>query len=208
MQYEFHKTAADEHGNYRQNVKKTLVVTLVLFNLIALLSPRLDVLTEGETEAPKIVIDVENIPVTRQQRKTPPPPKPKVPIPSDNEAVPEDATIEETTLKYTNVYDLTDGLPEMSGLRVIPPKLINLTAPEMPEEEFKKGIKGTVRLSVHIDKKGKVVEVVVIDNTTQSEKCAQAAVEAAYGSRFFPARENNQTVSAWSSITYGFNSNN
>ncbi len=206
MDFEADKTGSDGQSAYPLNFRKSLALSLLLFNLAFLLAPRVD-FEVHEPSASTILIDVENIPVTRQTRRAPPPPKPSVPIPSDDETIPEDVTIEETILKDT-IYDLADGSPDVGGIRITPPKLINLTAPEMPKEEYKRGVQGIVKLSVHVDIKGRVVEVVVLDNTTKSEKCARAAIEAAYGSRYFPAREGRAKVNAWSFITYRFDSHN
>ncbi|MFQ5674745.1 MAG: energy transducer TonB [bacterium] len=156
-----------------------------------------------EAEPPNIVINVENIPITNQTRIKPPPPRPTVPVPSEDESIPEDATIEETTLKYANIFE-DEGPPGMPSTRFIPPKPIAWVFPEYPEEEKKKGVHGVVKLSIHIDEKGKVIEVVVLDNTTNSEKCAQAAVDAAYGSRFRPARDGARTVNFWITQPYRF----
>lgn len=158
-----------------------------------------------EKPLPNIIIDIENIPATRQVHRNPPPPKPTIPVPTDEESIPEDITIEETTLKYTNTFDDTpEGIPGITGISLSPPKPIAWVFPEYPEEEKKKGVRGIVKLSLHIDEKGKVIEVIVLENTTESEKCAQAAIEAAYGSRFFPAREGNKPVSYWLSQPYRF----
>ncbi|MFQ5603042.1 MAG: energy transducer TonB [bacterium] len=143
--------------------------------------------------------------MTRQVRRNPPPPKPTVPIPSDDETIPEDETIMETTLNYSNIFDQTpDGFPGVRGLKLTPPRPLAWVFPEYPEDEKKKGVQGTVKLSIHIDKTGKVVEVVVLENTTGSQKCAQAAREAALGSRFVPAREGNKPVSFWLTQPYRF----
>lgn len=203
MQAEFKKTTADCHSQYRLNIKKSLVISLLFFNLLVLLSPRLHVQIE-EKEPPNIIIDVENIPVTRQTRRTPPPPKPTVPVPSDDETIPEDETIEETTLKVTNIFDYTDGLPGITGITETPPKRLKMVFPEYPDGEGKKGVVGFVRLSLHIDKKGKVVEVVVLENTTNSDKYAQNAIDAAFDTPFSPAKEGNKSVSSWFPLRYDF----
>lgn len=80
-------------------------------------------------------------------------------------------------------------------MSLTPARAIARVFPEYPKEE--KGIRGVVKLSLHIDAKGKVVEVLVIDNTTQSETFARAATEAAYGSRYTPAREGGKAVNSW-----------
>lgn len=203
MEIEFKKIEADDRSQYQINFKRSLIITLALFNLLTFFSPGIDFRIE-ENEPPNIIINVENIPMTHQTRVKPPPPKPSVPIPTEDETIPEDATIVETTLKNTNIFDETPGEPGLSGATLIPPKPIAWVFPEYPEEEKKKGVQGVVKLSIHIDKKGKVVEVVVLDNTTSSEKCARAAIEAAYGSRFRPAKEGNQAVNFWITQPYRF----
>jgi len=200
---DFQKTKADFRSQFSINIKKALVITLAFFILLVFISPRIK-LSIKEVGQPNIIINVENIPLTRQTRMKPPPPKPTVPIPSEDETIPEDATIEETTLKYTNIFDDPPGVSGIIGTKITPPKPIAWVFPEYPKEEKKKGVHGVVKLSIHIDNKGKVVEVIVLDNTTSSEKCAQAAVEAAYGSRFRPAKEGNRAVNFWITQPYRF----
>jgi len=204
---DFQKFKADFHSQFPINIRKALVITLAFFNLAVFLSPQIKLSIE-EVVQPNIIINVENIPITRQTRMKPPPQRPTVPIPSEDETIPEDATIEETTLKYTNIFDDSPGVPVISGTNMTPPKPIAWVFPEYPKEEKKKGVQGVVKLSIHIDNKGKVVEVIVLDNTTSSEKCAQAAVEAAYGSRFRPAKEGNRAVDFWITQPYRFDIKN
>ncbi|RMF63053.1 MAG: hypothetical protein D6743_11295, partial [Calditrichaeota bacterium] len=110
MNVEFKKVLADWPESYTLNIKRALVVTLAFFNLLVYLSPRIEVHPD-QKPPPQITITAENIPVTRQIRRTPPPPKPTVPVPSEDESIPEDVTIEETTLKYTNIFaDTPDGI--------------------------------------------------------------------------------------------------
>lgn len=203
MTSEFKKLKADSPGQYGLNVRKSLVMTLLFFNLCVMLSPRIGVQVE-DPEAPKIVIDVENIPRTRQARRSPPPPKPTIPVPSDKETVPEDATIEETTLKHTNIFDDLPGRPEFAGTSVTPPRPIAWVFPEYPESEKQKGVHGIVKLSLHVDETGRVIEAIVLDNTTSSKKCAAAAQEAALNSRFLPAKEGGKPVDYWITQPYRF----
>jgi len=196
------KIAADAHSQYRINLEKAIVVVLLSLQILVFTFPQLNFYPE-KPAVPQIIIDVENIPVTHQVRKSAPPPKPTVPIPSDDETIPEDVTIAETDLKLTTFFDKTDGLASPS-VTLTPARPIAWVFPEFPEEEKKKGVKGMVNLSIHIDASGKVVEVLVLENTTNSDKCAKAAVEAAYGSRFFPAREGGKAVGSWISQPYRF----
>jgi len=200
--HKLEKIAADDPSEYRTNLEKSLVVVLLSLQVLVFTSPRLT-LHPDEPALPQITIDVENIPVTRQLHRSAPPPKPTVPVPSDDETIPEEETIVETDLKLTTFFDNSDGLASPS-VTLTPARPIAWVFPEYPEEEKKKGVEGIVKLSIHIDASGKVVEVIVLENTTNSDKCARAAVEAAYGSRFFPAREGGKTVGSWISQPYRF----
>ena len=70
-----------------------------------------------------VIIQIEDIPETRQERRPPPPPRPVVPIASDSDDIPEDATIMETDLDF--------GLDDLAP----PPPLEELYQVEMEEEE-------------------------------------------------------------------------
>lgn len=200
MEFEYKKIKADFKFQYSLNIKKSLTLSLLFFLIVIHLSPDVE-LAPQEKGSPTVLIHVEDIPMTRQAYRPPPPPKPAIPIPSDDESIPEEETIEETTLKYTIFEAEATPIP---GITLTPPKPIAWVFPEFPEEEKKKGVSGVVKLSLHINEKGKVINVIVMDNTTGSEKCAQAAIEAAYGSRFFPAEEGNKPVDYWISQPYRF----
>jgi len=204
LQLEYKKSSADLKSSYALNIKKSLIVALVLLILAIHFFPQMQ-LSPSKFENPNVIIEVENIPITRQLRQASPPPKPTVPIPTNEETVPEDETIEETTLKYTTLFDYTpESAPGLPGANITPPRPLAWVFPEYPESDRKKGVKGVVKLSIHISPQGKVVEVVVLDNTTGSEKCAVAAVAAAYGSRFLPAREGGRAINYWITQPYRF----
>ena len=71
-----------------------------------------------------VIIQLEEIPETKQERRPPPPARPVVPIATDNPDVPDDVTIEDTDLDL----DLDDLAP--------PPPLADLIEEvELEEEE-------------------------------------------------------------------------
>jgi protein TonB len=156
-----------------------------------------------------IILTVENIPQTRQQlgARRPPPPKPAIPIPVESELIPEDETIEPTTVDVQAVGTAASA-GTVEGLggagQIIPPRPIAFVVPEYPEEDRKKNIRGEVKVSLEIDASGKVVKAVVIENTTGSPRCAQAALRAALASRFTPARNAQGPVPYWLIQPYKF----
>lgn len=209
MKLENEKHDWDLRSSYSLNLKKSAVLTLLIFNLLFFLFPKFNLESPEPDMETIITIDVENIPATRQTKQASPPPKPSVPIPTDDESIPEDDTIEETDLKYANIFDYTTStLPGMTGLNVTPPRPVAWVFPEFPESEKNSSVQGIVKLSIHVNERGQVTEVVVLENTTGSLKCSDAAVAAAYGSRFLPAKYGGKAVSFWITQPYRFDIRN
>ncbi len=193
--------------NYQKRIELSFVVSLLLVTIGLRLAANVQVRPkEVQGEVP--VITVEEIPPTQQGKKRPLPPKPAIPIPSEEEWVPEDETIEEIDLKYyadsadqggAGMQDAGVGAPT-----IIPPRPIAWVIPEYPEEDRKRGIRGEVKLGLQIDSTGKVIEAIVIENETGSERCAQAAIKAALASRFIPAMKGGKPTSYWLIQPYRF----
>lgn len=193
---------------YRLRLEKSLTVTLLFFILLTLLSPRVQ-LKPRLPEPVEITLQVEDIPATRQGAPRRPPRRPAVPIPVESESIPPDATIEETELNLANKIGdissagrLTDGIG--GGAQIIPPRPIALVLPEYPEEDKRKKVEGVVKVSLHIDETGRVIDAVVVENTTGSERCAAAALRAAKGTRFIPARRGGKPIPYWVTMPYTF----
>ena len=187
----------NKNSYYRIAIKKSLIIALSLLIILLLLYPTYN----PKNVKKKIVhinIVVEDIPITKQGIYRPPPPKPAIPIPTEEESVPEDETIEETNLNFDVSPFISSGTYEGFGsLSYIPPRPVAEVIPEYPKGDYKKGITGTVKLHVKINSNGKVVDVVVLENTTSSNRCAEAAMKAAYQCRYIPARRGNKTISCW-----------
>ncbi len=192
---------------YQKNLERSYVITLVLTILLVRLSASIEIHPiEPVAEIPSIA--VEEIPPTQQGKKRPLPPKPAIPIPSEEEWIPEEETIEpiQFTFRSPTGADGGGGLSDagIGAPTIIPPRPIAWVIPEYPEEDRKKGVKGEVKLSIQIDSTGKVIEAIVIENTTGSERCAQAARRAALASRFIPARKGGKAINYWLIQPYRF----
>jgi TonB family protein len=87
------------------------------------------------------------------------------------------------------------------------PRPILETIPEYPSEARKTNVQGTVELNVKIDENGKVVNVKVLRNTTESNACAQSAIAAAFRSRYQPAQTPAGPDTAWVVRQYRFSLN-
>jgi len=166
-----------------------------------------------------VVLNVEDIPATVQAAGRPVPPLPAVPIPSDEPSLPADLTIEKTDLDFSPQSAVSDsssgsdaGYGSGQGSRtgaivVLPPRPIADVFPEYPVGEKKRGTQGEIELTLLVDDNGRVQNVQVLRNTTQSLACEEAAVQAAYQTRFMPARSGQEPVAVWIHKTYKFSLN-
>jgi len=189
--------------NYRRNIEKGFIFSLLITISIFVLSKRFSIEYSKGTKKFVPTIYVENIPKTylgtpRKKR----PKRPAIPIPVESESIPEDAVIEPTDLNFA--LDFGEA-PTLGGAEPdVLPRPIAEVFPEYPEEDLNKGIEGIVKLYLHVDTNGKVIETVVLQNTTGSTRCADAASRAALRSRFIPAQKDNKAVAAWISKIYTF----
>lgn len=185
-----------------------MIVVLLLFLILFTLFPRIKPrpATKSEGFGPAIV--VEDIPVTRQAGARQPPPRPVVPIPSEDEFIPADVTIEDTELEFDlpAIGQGAGGRRTMPTLQpeIIQPRPIYEVIPEYSEELQKKGIEGIVKLHLHIDRLGRVIDVLELENTTGSSACASSAREAAFKGRYIPAKRDGEPSDIWIIRTYSF----
>jgi TonB family protein len=193
---------------YRRRFELGLIVALSLALLVFYLMHDWRMIASTPEYKP-IVLQVENIPPTRQPgARRPPPPRPALPIPSESETIPEDETIAPTTLDFSLGQMASAGNFDGIGGQTAPPRPIAFVVPEYPESDRKKEIRGEVKVSLEIDVTGKVVKAIVIENTTGSMLCAEAARRAALASRFMPAHDARGPIKYWLIQPYRFDFQN
>lgn len=95
----------------------------------------------------------------------------------------------------------------LSRMVLSPPRPIVESFPEYPPAARKARAQGVVELRVKVDETGKVVQVIVLNNATQNEACAQAAINAAFRSRYRPAQTAAGPDTAWIVRPYRFSLN-
>ena len=90
-------------AKFKLSYKKVLEVAMLIALLLMILMFQAFKKFEQESriieKAPEI-IQVDEIPLTEQIERPPPPARPSVPIPTEDEDVPEDLTIEETEIDF------------------------------------------------------------------------------------------------------------
>lgn len=198
-------------ANLKLKYKKVLELGMLgsLFALVLLFQfLRVIDLEAVETETKEIQIEVADIPPTEQFKRPPPPPKPSIPIPSESEDIPEDLTIEATTLDLSDIPPPPPP-PEEDGDMIFvpydePPSPIGgfgsiQKALKYPEIARKAGIEGRVIIQVLVSEKGKVIKTRIIKSLGHSG-CDEAAVKAIRGVKWKPALQRDKPVKVWVAI--------
>ena len=207
-------------ANLRLTYRKTLwactglstILHAALFGLFPSFEPD----AYARSEEP-IIIQLEEIPETKQERRPPPPARPVVPVPTDNPDVPDDVTIEDTELDL-GLDDLAPPPPleeevveevELEEEEEIvelwrvekKPKVIKQVEPEYPATAQKANITGKVFVEALIDKDGKVEQIGKITGPKVFHEVAKAA---ALQWEFTPAMQNDRPVKVRVSLPFVF----
>ena len=177
-----------------------LGISLVILNF--LLFPRFGNTLEFE-DIEQVIIENIDIPQTQQIDNTPPPARPSIPVPSDDEDIADDLTLDE--LDFDDFSNLDAPPPPPSGPKVVfipyddPPVAISPIRPRYPEIAQEAGIEGVVVVQAFIDEKGRVKETLILKGVPNTG-LDEAAMEAIRKTRFRPAKQRERAVGVWISI--------
>lgn len=150
------------------------------------------------------VLFVDEIPITRQPGKKfrKPPVKPFIPIPAELPELPQDVEIPDFAFDE-DYLTAAPGPPQFGGVDILPKVLVDVF-PDFPDKAKKRGVAGEIVLRLLIEKSGYVNKVELVKNGTGNKDCADAAIQAAYKTRYIPAQRENQKVAVWIIRTYQF----
>jgi TonB family protein len=164
----------------------------------------------GITKFSMTPLYVDLIPNTVQGGLPRMPTVPQVPIPSEDDYVPADETIDSTRLNlaegivsldgWAGSGDQSGGGGGWGGI----PRPLHEVIPEYPREEQAKGIEGVVELALLVNSRGRVDSVVVKRNTSRNATLERAAIEAAIKSTYMPAKQKGRNISMWIQRPYHF----
>ena len=191
---------------YPVNVRLAGLLGIVLVIIIFIIFPRFLPSMEFE-DVDQIIIENIDIPQTQQIENTPPPARPSIPVPSDDEDIADDLTLDE--LDFDDFSSLDAPPPPPSGPRVVfipyddPPVALSPIRPTYPEIAQEAGIEGVVIVQAFIDKKGRVKETLILKGVPNTG-LDEAAMEAIRKTRFRPAKQRERAVGVWISIPVNF----
>ena len=203
---------ADLNRLYRSRMLLTGVGVFALIVAGAVVLPEPSIhQAVGRTE--QVVIQMDEIPETRQLRRPPPPPRPAVPIETESEDVPDDVTIESTDLDFDDILELPPPPPDFveKGLEEDEPielwaveekpVIIHMVPPEYPQVALKAGVQDIVLVRVLIGKDGKVKEASIMRGKEMFHASALGAVRQYI---FSPALQNDKPVPVWMALPIRF----
>ena len=191
---------------YEIVVRITALVGIGLVISNFLLFPRFGNDIEFEN-VEQVIIENIDIPQTQQIDNTPPPARPSIPVPSDDEDIAEDLTLDE--LDFDDFSNLDAPPPPPSGPKVVfipyddPPVAMSPIRPVYPEIAQEAGIEGVVIVQAFIDEKGRVKETLILKGVPNTG-LDEAAMEAIKKTRFKPAKQRERSVGVWISIPVNF----
>ena len=181
-----------------------LGISLVILNF--LLFPRFGNTLEFE-DIEQVIIENIDIPQTQQIDNTPPPARPSIPVPSDDEDIADDLTLDE--LDFDDFSNLDAPPPPPSGPKVVfipyddPPVAMSPIRPRYPEIAQEAGIEGVVVVQAFIDEKGRVKETLILKGVPNTG-LDEAAMEAIRKTRFRQAKQRERAEGVWISIPVNF----
>ena len=187
-------------------VRLTTLIGISLVILNFLLFPRFGNNLEFE-DIEQVIIENIDIPQTQQIDNTPPPARPSIPVPSDDEDIADDLTLDE--LDFDDFSNLDAPPPPPSGPKVVfipyddPPVAMSPIRPRYPEIAQEAGIEGVVVVQAFIDEKGRVKETLILKGVPNTG-LDEAAMEAIRKTRFRPAKQRERAVGVWISIPVNF----
>ena len=192
-------------ARYPLVVRITTLTGIGLVILNFLLFPRFGNSLEFE-DIEQVIIENIDIPQTQQIDNTPPPARPSIPVPSDDEDIADDLTLDE--LDFDDFSNLDAPPPPPSGPKVVfipyddPPVAMSPIRPKYPEIAQEAGIEGVV-VQAFIDEKGRVKETLILKGVPNTG-LDEAAMEAIRKTKFRPAKQRERAVGVWISIPVNF----
>ena len=187
-------------------IRITALIGIFLITLNFLLFPRF-VNTLDFEDVEQVIIENIDIPQTQQIDNTPPPARPSIPVPSDDEDIADDLTLDE--LDFDDFSNLDAPPPPPSGPKVVfipyddPPVAMTPIRPKYPEIAQEAGIEGVVVVQAFIDEKGRVKETLILKGVPNTG-LDEAAMQAIRSTRFKPAKQRERAVGVWISIPVNF----
>lgn len=194
---------------YELALTATFVLLITAFQISRRFSFSAPTLNKAE-----ITIEVADIPVTRQFRKPPPPVRPSLPIPTEEESVPEDVTIASTEIDLSDLPPPPPFSEEDDEVPIFvvydePPRIIGGIAElrkhlKYPSLAAKAKIEGIVFVKVTVGVDGSTEQMEIIRSKPANLGFEEAALEALHKIKWMPAKQRDKRIRVWVTIPVQF----
>lgn len=160
-----------------------------------------------------VTIEVADIPQTRQFHLPPPPVRPSVPIPTEENAIPEDLTIASTDLDLSEIPPPPappedDGPPIFLAYDEAPQIVGGMTALQRhlkyPRMAQIAGLEGIVLIKVLVGLDGKAERTEILKAKPANMGFEESAMEALNKVKWIPAKQRDRNIRVWVSIPVQF----
>ncbi len=209
----------DLKSKYIKLIEMSLILSLIICIVLFQAFKRFDESRKVQKKYEATKIENIEVPQTQQEKIAPPPSRPAIPIESESEDIPDDATIDSTNIDFedlppppppppvedtdeaTTFFVAFDEPPEpIGGFEAIQKKVV------YPEIARKANIEGQVTIWAHISEKGDVIDTKILVPLGNSG-CNEAAIAAIKAVKWKPAKQRDHPVAVWVSIPVRFKLN-
>ena len=196
-------------NEYRINFKLSLISSLSVCILLFLFFPYIAPPSPPPVEYQSLLFTINDLaPNTKQDNiVNTKPQEPKIFTPGIID--------EPEILPDEEVVSITKKENNGKGNFNVPGKGARLDAPLLPfiprqilevlPQNVDENVKGLIEIELKIGTDGKVIKHKVIANTTDSQKCLQSVITAAYKSKWEPVKIKDNNIVYWVEKTYRFN---
>lgn len=210
----FKEPAADLHRHSPKIFISAIFISLVSVGIILSAPLISNKKVDKVIKTPPVIIQLENIPETKQT-VTAPAPRLAIPIEVADDIMLDDITIESTNLGNQEIPSAPPPVisaPKVEEKIAIEeiyeffnveeqPKRLNEIAPVYPDAARKAGIEGTVFVRALVGRDGNVEKAEVLKGP---ELLHEPAIKAALDTKFQPAKQNDTSVKCWVQMSFKF----
>ncbi len=195
---------ANDKGMYKKVLEASFAITLAL-TVCLFQAARLFSLNVATSEKVDVKIEVADIPVTQQFHRPPPPLRPSVPVPSEDESIPEDLTISLTELDLSDIPPPPEPPEEDDQMFVAydkAPEIIGGLAALQKHLEYPKlaalaDLEGKVFVKVLVGVDGRAEKTAVIKCMPENAGFEESAMNALRKVKWKPALQRDEKVRVW-----------
>ena len=192
---------------YRKIFEASLAIALGLLIIVLYAFKKFESNYELEKKV-DIQIETVDIPQTEQFNRPPPPARPSIPVASEDESIPDELTINETEIDFSQPLEEAPPPPPEEDEPIVEfyalsekPEVIQRVEPVYPDLARKAGIEGMVVVKVLITTKGDVEKVEVVKSHPMLDDAAMAAAKQF---KFKPGKQRDRFVKVWMTIPFTF----